>query len=34
MNAKKKAILERINHLEDAIAKGQEYLGSGVNQLH
>ncbi|MFA6240621.1 MAG: hypothetical protein WC655_06825 [Candidatus Hydrogenedentales bacterium] len=29
MNSKKKAILDRINHLEDAIAKGREYLESG-----
>ena len=29
MNSKKKAILDRIKHLEDAIAKGKEYLESG-----
>ncbi len=29
MNAKKKAILDRIKHLEDAITKGREYLESG-----
>ncbi len=29
MNTKKKAILDRIQHLEEAIAKGQEYLESG-----
>jgi len=29
MNAKKKAILDRIEHLEDAITKGGEYLESG-----
>jgi hypothetical protein len=29
MNSKKKAILDRIKHLEDAIAKGREYLVSG-----
>ena len=29
MDAKKKAILDRIKHLEDAISKGQEYLESG-----
>ncbi|HUU92962.1 MAG TPA: hypothetical protein VM238_17355 [Phycisphaerae bacterium] len=29
MNSKKKAILDRIKHLEDAIAKGREYLESG-----
>lgn len=29
MNAKKKAILDRIKHLEEAIAKGREYLASG-----
>ncbi len=28
MNAKKNAILDRIKHLEDAIAKGREYLES------
>ena len=28
MNPKKRAILERIRHLEDAIAKGRENLGS------
>ncbi|MDC0936725.1 hypothetical protein OAS39_10600 [Pirellulales bacterium] len=29
MNSKKKALLDRIEHLEDAIAKGREYLESG-----
>jgi len=29
MNSKKKKILERIKHLEDAIVKGREYLESG-----
>lgn len=29
MNAKKKAILDRIEHLEDAITKGREYLDTG-----
>ena len=29
MNSKEKAILERIEHLEDAIAKGREFLESG-----
>jgi hypothetical protein len=29
MNAKKKAILDRIAHIEDAIAKGREYLENG-----
>ena len=29
MNSKKKAILDRIKHIEDAIAKGREYLESG-----
>jgi hypothetical protein len=29
MNPKKKAVLERIKHLEDAITKGREYLESG-----
>ncbi len=29
MNLKKKKILERIKHLEDAIVKGREYLESG-----
>jgi hypothetical protein len=29
MNSKKKAILDRIHHLEEAIAKGREYLESG-----
>ena len=29
MNAKKKAILDRIEHLEDAISKGREYLDTG-----
>jgi hypothetical protein len=29
MNFKKKAILERIKHLEESIAKGHEYLESG-----
>ena len=31
MNSKKKAILDRIKHLEGAIAKGREYLESGKN---
>lgn len=29
MNLKKKAILDRIKHLEDALVKGREYLESG-----
>src|SRR5436190_22041606 len=29
MNAKKKAVLDRIKHLEDAITKGREYLENG-----
>ena len=29
VNSKKKAILDRIKHLEDAIAKGREYLETG-----
>ena len=29
MNAKRKAVLDRIKNLEQAIAKGQEYLESG-----
>jgi len=29
MNLKKKAVLDRIRNLEDAIAKGHEYLESG-----
>jgi hypothetical protein len=29
MNPKKKAVLDRIKHLEDAITKGCEYLESG-----
>ena len=29
MNAKKKAILDRIEQLEDAIAKGREYVETG-----
>ena len=29
MNSKKKAILDRITHLENAITKGKEYLESG-----
>ena len=29
MNSKKKAILDRIKHLEDSIVKGREYLESG-----
>lgn len=29
MHAKKKAILDRIEHLEEAIAKGHEYLETG-----
>lgn len=29
MDSKKKAILDRIKHLEDAVAKGREYLESG-----
>ncbi len=28
-NFKRKAVLERIQHLEDAIAKGHEYLETG-----
>jgi hypothetical protein len=29
MNAKTKAVLDRIQHLEEAISKGQAYLASG-----
>jgi len=29
MNSKEKAILDRIKHLEDAIAKGREFLETG-----
>ena len=29
MNSKKKAVLDRINNLEEAIAKGREYLENG-----
>jgi hypothetical protein len=29
MSAKKKAILDRLAHIEDAIAKGREYLENG-----
>lgn len=29
MNVKRKAVLDRIKNLEEAIAKGQEYLESG-----
>lgn len=29
MNPRKKAVLDRIKHLEEAIAKGREYLESG-----
>ena len=29
MNSKKKAVLDRIKHIEDAIAKGQDYLENG-----
>lgn len=29
MNSKKKAILDRIKHIEEDIAKGREYLESG-----
>jgi hypothetical protein len=31
MNAKQKAVLDRIEHLEDAIAKGRGYLNTGAN---
>jgi hypothetical protein len=31
MNAKKKAILDRIKHIEDAIAKARDYLDKGAN---
>jgi hypothetical protein len=31
MNSNKKAILDRIEHLEDVIAKGREYLETGVD---
>ncbi len=31
MNSKKKSILDRIKHLEDAIARGHEYLKSGAH---
>jgi hypothetical protein len=30
MNAKKKAVLDRIKHLEEAITKAREYLESGA----
>ncbi len=29
--AKKKALLDRIKHLQEAVAKGREYLESGQN---
>ena len=29
MNSKKKAVLDRIKHLEDEITKGREYLENG-----
>ena len=29
MNSKEKAILDRVKHFEDAIAKGREFLESG-----
>jgi hypothetical protein len=29
MNPKKKAVLDRIKHIEEAITKGREYLESG-----
>jgi hypothetical protein len=29
MNTKRKAVLDRIKHLEDAIAKGRDYLQTG-----
>ena len=29
MNSKKKAVLDRIRHLEDEITKGREYLENG-----
>jgi hypothetical protein len=29
MNSKEKAVLDRIKHLEDAIAKGREFLETG-----
>ena len=31
MNAKQKAVLERIKRLEDEIAKGREYLETGAH---
>lgn len=31
MNTKKKKVLDRIKHLEDAIAKGHEYLRTGAH---
>jgi hypothetical protein len=31
INPKKKAILDRIKHIEEAIAKGREYLENGKN---
>ena len=31
MKAKEKAILDRIEHLEDAISKGREYLETGAH---
>lgn len=30
-NSKKKAVLDRIEHLEEAVAKGREYLESGTH---
>jgi hypothetical protein len=29
MNSKEKSVLDRIKHLEEAIAKGREYLETG-----
>ena len=31
MNAKQKAVLDRIKYLEEAITKGREYLENGVH---
>jgi hypothetical protein len=31
VNPKKKAVIERLKHLEDALAKAEEYLESGAH---
>ena len=33
MNAKQKSVMDRIKHLEDAIAKGREYLETGAHAM-